>query len=56
MELIKPNDNEFPICSFCEKELKQIKTKIIDKGFFKTIKNAFFYPHCNKILGVSQWA
>jgi len=31
MELIKANDNEFPICSFCDKELKQIKLKRIDK-------------------------
>ena len=38
MELIQANDNEFPICSFCDKELKQIKLKRIDKGIFKKTK------------------
>ena len=54
MELIKANDNEFPICSFCDKELKQIKLKKIDKGFFKSIRNVYFCPHCKKILGVAE--
>ena len=54
MELIQANDNEFPICSFCDKELKQIKLKRIDKGIFKKTRNAYFCPHCNKILGVAE--
>ena len=54
MELIKANDNEFPICSFCDKELKQIKLKKIDKGFFKSIRNAYFCPYCKKILGIAE--
>ena len=54
MELLKANDNEFPICSYCEKELSQIKTKKIDKGFMKQTRNAYFCPHCNKILGVAE--
>jgi len=55
MEVVKANDNEYPICSFCEKELTEVKAKNMEKRFFKTIKNAFFCPHCNKILGISQW-
>jgi uncharacterized protein with PIN domain len=54
MELIKANDNEFPICSFCDKELTQIKMKRIDQGLLKQTRNAYFCPHCYKILGIAE--
>ena len=57
MELTKADNNEEPVCPFCSKELREIKTRQFDKGWFKvTEKFVYFCPHCKKVLGIGQSA
>ena len=61
MELIKPGDEENPICPHCENELTQVVAKKVTKQFDKprfvlTEKFVYSCPHCRKVLGVGQSA
>ena len=58
MEYIKAEKTEYPICPFCEQELREVKFKDLrgkdptgTGSFFMRTKIIFFCPHCKKVLG-----
>ncbi len=46
----KAREDEWPICPFCKKDLKEIRYK--QRGFISTL-TAFWCPHCRSLLGTS---
>lgn len=41
MEYIKAEETEYPICPFCEQQLREVKFKDLRGGFFYDKKNYF---------------
>jgi uncharacterized protein with PIN domain len=55
MEIRKARENEYPKCPHCEREIKEVVVRQIDKKLFYVEKRQiYFCPHCRKTLGVGQ--
>ena len=57
MQYIQAEETEYPICPFCEQQLREVKFKnLMGAGGFwiPNKKIIFFCPHCKKVLGNSD--